>query len=796
MNLCAIDIETALVCYENPTPAPICMSWARGEKSNVNLVTEESVRDLTKGLLNEDTHLVGQYIAFDLSLLCYEYPILWSAVYQAYDEGRIHDTGLRERLLMLTINGDFNVFYGENHHNTKIDGYSLVNLEKKYLGIDRSDQKDNPDAWRFRYEELTDTPVEDWPKEAYDYSLADSVNCLAVFHKQEIERKNCINRSGIDPFKVEDARVRYDFALRLLECKGERTDPKKILEVTKLYMDMYNDPELVDPLTQAGLLVPASPPVPYAKGTKAHKETCIFNSKHAEYKAGRKANCDCPPKMKGGTKEKMPTKVLHQYIWTLAYQNVDGIDAWPAPKANPKASELDGRKFSQVFIDSTNGVLPEKFGLTCNEEWSTVYSDKDPVLKKLAARKTLQKIVTDYLPKFYYEDENGEKKPTEVLRGSFHSLKKTGRSSCSASDWYPSSNRQNVDPRVRPCSIPREGNVFVSTDISGMELATLAQKCYELFGASVLRDKINRGDDVHAYLGSQIAVALDPGFAVALSNKKVDVLDRESIFQAFMKTKGCDLPCEKSCAITCDAIKKQYRAEHDELFGRDATWGDLYKFYRRLAKPTGLGFPGGLGPPTMVVYAKGTYKVDMTEDVARRLRQIWLETYPEMEQYLLWIKNHCRDEYHVAQYGKDDEGRKHLETFYCYDTPLGLHRARCSFCAAANGAALQAPSAEGALDGLYQTGKHMILSDDPTGYHILQGCYPVNFIHDEILWECPDDEHIDERIGLVDAFMVTAMERVTPDVKARTESCVMRRWYKEAEPVFVDGKIIPWEPKE
>jgi hypothetical protein len=620
---------------------------------------------------------------------------------------------------------------------------------------------------------------------------------LAIYYKQEEVRGRIIDEQGFDPFAVETFRNKVAFALRLLECKGEKVDTERIKEVTQQYEDAYNDPELVLPLTEAGLLVPGSPAVPHARGVKNHKESCCHNKNHVDFKAGRKQCCDCPPKMKAPTDDKMPTITLHKYLWALAYQTEGEIKVWPAPKCPTSPKNMDGKAYSQEFINSTNGVLPAKTTLQCNEEWTTTYADKDPLLMKYVQRIALRKICTDYLPKLHHEVD-GVLVPAETLRCSFFALKKTGRSSSKAPDCYPGRNAQNVDPRIRPCTVPRDGKIFISTDYSGMELGTLAQLLYKLFGESVLRNKINNGDDVHAYLASQIAVNMEKGFKAALTHKysrvQYDLTDPNQIFDAFSKCKGSDVVCNKIIPKTAEAIIVQYNVEHDDTHGPDVTWGEFFKFYRRFAKPTGLGFPGGLGPATMVTYAKGTYKVELTEDLARQLRIIWLNTYPEMEQYLLWVQNHCRDQQHKAHYEKKD-GKKRLHQYFCYDTPLGMHRARCDYCACANGAGLQSPSAEGALSALYEVQKACWLAEGPDD--MMFGCYPVNFIHDEILWECPEDKFVNDRVAYVDKIMVDEMEKVTPDVIARTESAAMRRWYKEAEATFDDnGNLIPWEPED
>src|SRR5690606_34743176 len=65
--------------------------------------------------------------------------------------------------------------------------YSLADLEKRLLGIDRSAQKTGPDIWRLRYHELYDVPLEEWPKDAVDYAIADAIGAYAVHVKQEEE---------------------------------------------------------------------------------------------------------------------------------------------------------------------------------------------------------------------------------------------------------------------------------------------------------------------------------------------------------------------------------------------------------------------------------------------------------------------------------------------------------------------------------------------------------------------------------------------------------------------------------
>jgi hypothetical protein len=42
--------------------------------------------------------------------------------------------------------------------------------------------------------------------------------------------------------------------------------------------------------------------------------------------------------------------------------------------------------------------------------------------------------------------------------------------------------------------------------------------------------------------------------------------------------------------------------------------------------------------------------------------------------------------------------------------------------------------------------------------------------------------------------MVESMKVYTPDVAIEAPPALMRRWYKGADPVYRDGRLVPWEP--
>ena len=213
-----------------------------------------------------------------------------------------------------------------------------------------------------------------------------------------------------------------------------------------------------------------------------------------------------------------------------------------------------------------------------------------------------------------------------------------------------------------------------------------------------------------------------------------------------------------------------------------------------------MGYPGGLGPKTFVQYARATYKVEVDLETATLLRDIWKATFPELAQYLDHISNSSFDPNHLPEMEEDKDGKKKKRSFYSYDTPLGLHRARTDFCACANGTGLQSPSAEGAGLAIIEIQRLCYTTNDSPISRVGYDKAPVRcalFIHDEILGQFLLDGKETERVKFIEEIMVRNMETITPDVKAGTEPAMMLRWDKLAEPEWdAAGNLIPWEQGE
>lgn len=375
----------------------------------------------------------------------------------------------------------------------------------------------------------------------------------------------------------------------------------------------------------------------------------------------------------------------------------------------------------------------------------------DPIVDMYAERQSLAKIRDAFLPNLA-----GQKVYT-----NYDILKETGRTSSYGSSekskrkpLYPAENVQQIPRKfgIREAHLPPPGYVLMSGDYQSLELCSVAQVTYSLFKQSVHRDKINQGYDLHTYLGSGMAMLLDPEVVGHAT-------DREHAYANLMAARKANIP---------DTDMSQEAQFRRDLKKRAGEW-------RNFSKPTGLGYPGGLGPATQVTFARTTYNVSMTEEQAYQFRDIWRRVYPEMPRFFQWVDQQV------------DHSRPG-EDLYCYETQgFGRFRAGATFCATANGKSMQSLSADGAKRSVAWIARACFggLVGLDTPYKVLEGCLPMAFIHDENILAIPDDDLLTERSLLACKLMVRAMEVHMPDVRQHCEPALMRRWTKAAEAEWV-----------
>ncbi|MCP4897866.1 MAG: hypothetical protein GY906_12915 [bacterium] len=693
----SLDTETDLMGAGNVIPNLICATTATRLDSGAYETGilgngDDNLFPMLEWLLtDDDIELVFHNAAFDLTVICKKYPQLFPAVFTALEKGRVFDTQIREKLLNLSTTGDLKFITAPDGTNRRLN-YKLMTLETKYIGIERGHQKEGEDIWRLNFKDLDGLPASEYPEDAAEYAIADAVGTLQVFEAQE---QRCDGATaGPGSMATQEYQAGADFALMLMTGWGMMTDPEEKAKIEAM-LARELAPDKLNLLVESGILRPGTPPAPYKNKAK---------------------NKDGTLKLTKGTKESINKKKLGELVVDVCKQH--GLDFKPTDSTkgheNPKPSTD-----AEVMMD---------------------LAPKNATLAQYQHRQKLQKLVTTELPRM----GNGG-----TVHPQFDVLKETSRTSSYASDLYPSLNIQNIDYRVRNCFVAREGKVLLSCDYASLELVTLAQKLYNLFGQSRLMDLINDGVDAHAFLGSALAYNLHEDFRETCGEEGVQ--SEMDVYKVFLNCKNS--PSEDVRAF--------------------------FKHWRTFAKPTGLGFPGGLGPATFVTYAKATFNVTCTEEMAHQLRNIWHATYPEMKPYFEWINTHCEDPNNPEA--------------YAYNTPLGAYRAGASYCAAANGAALQSPAAEGGKVATFEVQRGCY---DKTMESCLYGCRGLGFIHDELLMELPRDNFMHERACEVERIMVQSMSSIVTDVRVKAEPALMLRWDKRADQVFKDGRLTIWTPEQ
>lgn len=184
-------------------------------------------------------------------------------------------------------------------------------------------------------------------------------------------------------------------------------------------------------------------------------------------------------------------------------------------------------------------------------------------------------FVSDYLA--YIELEKATTFVRDIDSSRVHprytSILNTGRTSCSKPNF------QQL-PRlggIREMFKADEGNTFLITDYSTLELCTLAQVLKKEYGESVMADLINEGRDLHKYYSS------------ILNNVKEDEVTKEQ---------------------------------------------------RQKAKAANFGFPGGLGIDTFRKFSQG-YGLELSQLEAEQMKEAWFDAFPEMVHYLNSEKGHA-----------------------------------------------------------------------------------------------------------------------------------------------------------
>ena len=252
MFVIAFDTETELIAPGTLAPKLVCLSWAVGDTAGVmyggGVVHHSDLSQfetMLTAIEQSGATLVGHNVSYDMAVLMAAFPEAGVRIFKLYDAERITDTQTREQLIRIEKGG---VPKGKLH---------LADLAEKYLG--QAIEKE--DTWRLRYSELIDTPLEDWPKEAIDYSRLDAETTLRVYQAQDDSRD-------------EYRQARNAFALHLMSCRGIVTDQENVEALRAEILAEKSEAEGL--LREAGIMVTVGKRKPKSKISVKRVQELVF----------------------------------------------------------------------------------------------------------------------------------------------------------------------------------------------------------------------------------------------------------------------------------------------------------------------------------------------------------------------------------------------------------------------------------------------------------------------------------------------------------------------------------------
>lgn len=720
----------------------VCLTWqSPGEEAGIehHSTCEARIADW----LQHDL-LIGANVAYDMAVVAERFPNLRPLIFKAYDEDRVTDVQIRQRLLDIAAG----VYRGRCVGKGKFIPYeySLEAIARRCAGMQL--QKD---GWRLSYGYFIDTPIEQWVERArvvqeeakprlaaLEARLAIETDDKAL--KKEVEGlremiasapEQCIiypkddARATLAAYLAQEQHAKYlgdeyrqgraAFGLHLESTWGLKTDEESV-DILRAWIKA-NIAQLEDELVEAAL-VRIDKKGKSSRDTKAAKRRMMHVCARDGLTLRRTdGHSESDTKCKNAAGELLPSGDEHE--------------------------DLRDRECAEhVALDREACEATEDEILVAYAELST---DKKVLSNDIAAL------------------DKGTRWPIHTRFG----LAETGRSTSSKpniQNWARGRKcRECVKGRTaggekcKPCGgsgtldgareafVPRPGKVFAQNDYPQLELYTLAQCCVKWVGFSKLAELLNAGLDPHLAVAAQI----------------------------------CRLSYEEAKAI----YKDKSHARFKEV-----------KNARDTAKVLNFGFPGGLGVDSTIEFAKKGYGVVFAEDIDRakkrvkELKDVWFATLPEMPHYFARVNVLC----------DNDANRAFVETLFTQ-----RFRGNATYCAACNNG-FQALGADCAKCAAWRIARAQYVGTpslwwserNPDTLSPLFNGRAVAFIHDEFISEVADDERAHDAAWEQADLMREAANQYLVDVpiaRAKMEPLLMRRWSKKAEPrVDTNGRLVPW----
>jgi hypothetical protein len=221
--------------------------------------------------------------------------------------------------------------------------------------------------------------------------------------------------------------------------------------------------------------------------------------------------------------------------------------------------------------------------------------------------------------------------------------------------------------------------------------------------------------------------------------------------------------------ITVEEAKRRYDAGDETV--KDA---------RQASKALNFGLPGGMGAPRLQDSARKGYKVEMDLRTAELRKKQWKRRWPEMSRYFAHITAIAENRGEFEQLCPPGFGPHRIRGRSVSEPHKWFSQAANSY--------FQGLTADGAAEALWLVTQ---ACDDPESP--LYGSYVVGWLYDELLVEIPSHRSHEGAQELA-RLMIQGMQTWLPDVPVTAKPTLMDRWSKEAKPVYVNGRLVPWRP--
>lgn len=809
----AFDTETFLSQPGLLAPPLVCGSIARLVDPSARIIPGQGFSGLHGEILDIDQTLdaflailedpkriiVGAHIAYDMLVCAVEFQKrrqrdIFPLIFAAYEQGRVYDVLIGESLNAISDgNLGSDPRTGSDLRNPRTGKpqkyYSLEIVTDLVLG--RIDAKAN-DEWRLKYYLLRNTPIADWPPSARFYPIDDARNTAEVALAQagflpkrarhlwrEKDGRAVCDRCGIAPgagmtecWVTQSHRNLHQMAdqaytawvLHLGAAWGFNVDQKAVDAVEKEVTEVREKASVE--LIAAGLL----------KWKKDKGETKLGHSKAkiaravaAAYGAtGTCASCEGTGKVRSPSK-KDPVR----RAWD---PERDGIGCQDCASTGFDLSTAPDLSFTDPSEKYPKGQI--------KADSDSLNEAGDETLRALADYEQDAKTISTYIPYLRMAQVEGRSRPL-TLRPNV--ILETDRVSYGdAIQQFPRAGN------LRSCILARKGFVLCSVDWNMGESLTHAQSCIWLLGYSDLATALNNGLDPHAALAANILGVSyeefierkkEPRFKAARQAAKPFTFGKPggmgSVKLVMQQRKqGPDTPCPNGPVLVDDGEGGKvpgYRGLRFCILMEGATRCGAVKV-RSWGKP---GYERPIGPTCRVCL-----------ECADRLGEKWLAQWSENKPYFRLVSDATENGGYMPDGSRlaPGEVRQHVS---------GIIRGGVGYSDGCNGwfQSLLGVAAKRAFRRAQREccDVSFRLPDGTTSP--LLGSRIIALQHDECLAEIREGRAHDAAMRLSE-IMVTTLQEVCPDLAPAVKAppAIARRWYKGMEPVFVDERLVPWEP--